>query len=65
MLFHRNYLIIIIFNNNNENDNNNNNRIFPQSSIFLRQKLSIAVQRGNPVCIHQSFPAGTDFNEML
>ena len=35
----------------------------PRSAAFLRQKISLAVQWGNAVCIKQSLPAGNDFNE--
>ena len=35
----------------------------PRTTAFLRQKISLAVQRGNAACIKQSLPAGTDFNE--
>ena len=35
----------------------------PRSSAFLKQRISLAVQRGNAICIKQSLPAGIDFNE--
>ena len=37
----------------------------PRSSAFLKQRISLAVQRGNAVCFKQSLPVGTDFNEVF
>ena len=37
----------------------------PRSTSFLRQKISLAVQWGNAVCIKQSLPLGKDFNEIF
>jgi hypothetical protein len=37
----------------------------PRATGFLRQKISLAVQRGNAVCIKQSLPTGADFNEVF
>lgn len=37
----------------------------PRAASFLRQKISIAVQRGNAVCIRQSLPNGTGLNELF
>ena len=37
----------------------------PKSTAFLKQKISLAVQRGNANCIRQSLPAGSDFNELF
>ena len=37
----------------------------PRSSAFFKQRISLAVQRGNGVCFKQSLPVGTDFNEIF
>ena len=37
----------------------------PRSTAFLRQKISLAVQRGNAACIKQSLPAGREFEEIF
>ena len=37
----------------------------PRSADFLRQRISLALQWGNAVCIKQSLPAGKDFNEIF
>ena len=37
----------------------------PRATSFLRQKIGIAVQRGNAVCIRQSLPNGTGLNELF
>ena len=37
----------------------------PRAASFLRQKIGIAVQRGNAVCIKQSLPSGTGLNEVF
>ena len=37
----------------------------PRTTAFLRQRISLAVQKGNAVCIKQSLPAGIDFNEVF
>ena len=37
----------------------------PRSSAFLKQRISLAVQRGNAVCFKQSLPVGTDFSEIF
>ena len=37
----------------------------PRSAAFLRQRISLAVQWGNALCIKQSLPAGIDFNEVF
>ena len=37
----------------------------PRAASFLRQKIGIAVQRGNAVCIRQSLPSGTGLNELF
>ena len=33
----------------------------PRTTAFLRQKISLAVQRGNAAYIKQSLPAGREF----
>ena len=35
----------------------------PRSTAFLRQRISMAVQWGNAICIKESLPSGADFNE--
>ena len=37
----------------------------PRATSFLRQKISIAVQRGNAVCIRQSLPDGAALSELF
>ena len=37
----------------------------PRATSFLRQKIGIAVQRGNALCIRQSLPNGTGLNELF
>ena len=37
----------------------------PRSADFLRQRICLALQWGNAVCIKQSLPAGKDFNEIF
>ena len=37
----------------------------PRATSFLRQKIGIAVQRGNAVCIRKSLPNGTGLNELF
>ena len=35
----------------------------PRSTAFLRQRISMTVQWGNAVCVKESLPSGSDFNE--
>ena len=35
----------------------------PRSTAFLRQRISMAVQWGNAVCVKESLPSGADFDE--
>lgn len=35
----------------------------PRSTAFLRQRIGMAVQWGNAVCVKESLPFGADFNE--
>ena len=35
----------------------------PRSTAFLRQRISMAVQWGNAICIKETLPSGADFNE--
>ena len=37
----------------------------PRAASFLRQRIGIAVQRGNAVCIRQSLPNGSGLNELF
>ena len=37
----------------------------PRAAIFLRQRIGIAVQRLNAVCIRQFLPNGTGLNELF
>ena len=37
----------------------------PRSTAFLRQRISMAVQWGNAVCLKETLPTGADFNEIF
>ena len=37
----------------------------PRSTAFLRQRISMAVQWGNAICLKETLPTGADFNEVL
>ena len=37
----------------------------PRSSAFIKQRIGLAVQRGNATCLKQLLPDGTEFSEVF